>query len=59
MLLQERQRLRAQVEPGVDAEPFIFAVVAGPMPWNFPTGRFRRSPAPSSGVMTNSPSGLR
>ena len=38
---------------------FIFAPVAGPMPWNFPTGSVSTKAGPISGVITNSPSGLR
>ena len=36
----------------------ILAAVAGPMPWNFPTGRFSTKAGPAFGVMTNRPSGF-
>ena len=38
---------------------FIFRVVAGPTPWNFPTGNVSTKAGPMLGVMTKSPSGLR
>ena len=38
---------------------FILAEVAGPMPWNLPTGKASTKAGPILGVMTNSPSGLR
>jgi drug/metabolite transporter (DMT)-like permease len=38
---------------------FIFALVAGPMPWNLPTGKDSTKTGPISGVMTYWPFGLR
>src|SRR6202012_3356219 len=38
---------------------FILALVAGPMPWNLPTGRASTNAGPISGVMTYWPFGLR
>src|SRR5580704_6535168 len=38
---------------------FIFALVAGPIPWNLPTGRAFTKVGPISGETTNCPLGLR
>jgi hypothetical protein len=57
--LHEFERLIAHVEASVEAEAFIFALVAGPMPWNLPTGRASTNAGPISGVMTYWPFGLR
>ena len=37
----------------------MFALVAGPMPWNLPTGSVSMNAGPISGVMTYWPFGFR
>ena len=47
------------ITPRMGPSRFIFAIVAGPTPWNLPTGSVSMNPGPILGAMTNSPSGLR
>ena len=52
---RKARRLRFRSSPVLMPSRSILALVAGPMPWNFPTGRVSTKPGPISGVMTKRP----